>query len=140
MYRTVYLNFLTRIERPLLEKLASELVANNSVSLVSKIYDQYLDLIALEPTLFTLNIKNSFSSYNETSLTESEIRYVLNTISSRIVVLESNLNLFKSTLTKELHGSNSHGLVKFGQGSGIDPSYQVTTITILCTNTKSYIE
>ena len=75
MYRTVYLNFLTRIERPLLEKLASELVANNSVSLVSKIYDQYLDLISLEPTLFTLNIKNSFSSYNEASLTESEIRY-----------------------------------------------------------------
>ena len=83
MYRTVYLNFLTRIERPLLEKLASELVANNSVSLVSKIYDQYLDLISLEPTLFTLNIKNSFSSYNETSLSESEIRYVL---SSHIVV------------------------------------------------------
>ena len=83
MYRTVYLNFLTRIERPLLEKLASELVANNSVSLVSKIYDQYLDLISLEPTLFTLNIKNSFSSYNETSLSESDIRYVL---SSHIVV------------------------------------------------------
>lgn len=75
MYRTVYLNFLTRIERPLLEKLAQELVANNSVSLVSKIYDQYLDLIALEPTLFTLNIKDSFMAYNETSLSESEIRF-----------------------------------------------------------------
>jgi hypothetical protein len=74
LYRTVYLNFLTRIERPLIEKLAQELVANNSVSLVSKIFDQYLDVIALEPSLFTLNIKDSFIGYNETSLSEAQIR------------------------------------------------------------------
>jgi hypothetical protein len=124
MYRTVYLNFLTRIERPLLEKLASELVANNSVSLVSKIYDQYLDLIALEPTMFTLNIKNSFSSYNETSLTESEIRWQKY---FPFLDFESSLIMFCDYWdVKELHGSNSYGLVKFGQGSGVYSSHQVT--------------
>jgi len=85
LYRTVYLNFLTRIERPLIEKLAQELVANNCVSLVSKIYDQYLDVIALEPTLFTLNIKDSFMAYNETSLTEAQIRSFMSTTASGLL-------------------------------------------------------
>lgn len=58
-----------------MEKLAQELVNTNSVSMVSKIYDQYLDVIALEPALFTLNIKDSFMLYNEPSLTEVQIRY-----------------------------------------------------------------
>ena len=65
---------MTRLDRGLMEKLAQELVANNAVSVVAKIYDQYLDVIALEPTLFTLNIKDSFMSYNEVSLTETQIR------------------------------------------------------------------
>lgn len=59
-----------------MEKLAQELVATNSVSMVSKIYDQYLDVISLEPQLFTLNIKDSFMLYNESSLGEAQIRYV----------------------------------------------------------------
>jgi hypothetical protein len=74
LYRSVYLNFVTRIDRTLMEKLAQELVNSNSVSMVSKIYDQYLDVIALEPSLFTLNIKDSFMLYNEPSLSEAQIR------------------------------------------------------------------
>ncbi len=76
LYRTVYLNFVTRIDRPLMEKLAQELVASNSVSMVAKIFDQYLDVISLEQNLFTLNIKDSFSLYNEASLSEAHIRSV----------------------------------------------------------------
>lgn len=58
-----------------MEKLAQELVATNSVSMISKIYDQYLDVIALEPSLFSLNIKDSFSLYNNPALNEQQIRY-----------------------------------------------------------------
>lgn len=58
-----------------METLAQELVKTNSVSMISKIYDQYLDVIALEPSLFTLNIKDSFMLYNEPSLSEAHIRY-----------------------------------------------------------------
>ena len=60
-----------------MEKLAQDLVNSNSVSMVAKIYDQYLDMIALEPGLFTLNIKDSFMLYNEPSLSETQIRYGL---------------------------------------------------------------
>lgn len=74
VYRTAYLHFISRIERPVMEKLAQELVASNSVAMVSKIYDQYLDVIALEPSLFSLNIKDAFSLYNNPALNEQHIR------------------------------------------------------------------
>lgn len=68
------MHFISRIERPVMEKLAQELVASNSVAMVSKIYDQYLDVIALEPSLFSLNIKDAFSLYNNPALNEQHIR------------------------------------------------------------------
>ena len=74
LYRTFYVHFVTRVERPLLEQLAQELQLSSSVSCVSKIYDQYLDLIALEPSLFTLNIPDSLISYNDPTLSETQIR------------------------------------------------------------------
>eukprot|EP00598_Pedospumella_elongata_P001545 CAMPEP_0184981196 /NCGR_PEP_ID=MMETSP1098-20130426/11029_1 /TAXON_ID=89044 /ORGANISM="Spumella elongata, Strain CCAP 955/1" /LENGTH=650 /DNA_ID=CAMNT_0027504739 /DNA_START=110 /DNA_END=2062 /DNA_ORIENTATION=- len=85
LYRTVYLNFVTRIERSLMEKLAQDLVNSNSVSMVSKIYDQYLDVIALEPSLFTLNIKDSFMLYNEPSLSETQIRAFMSRVASGLL-------------------------------------------------------
>jgi len=74
LYRSVYLHFLTRLERPIMEQLAHDLVASNSVSMISKVYDQYLDVIALEPSLFTLNINDSFIAYNDPSLGEQQIK------------------------------------------------------------------
>eukprot|EP01038_Epipyxis_sp_PR26KG_P005707 gene5707-7877_t len=78
LYRSVSINFVTRIERPLLEKFAQELVAANAVPMISKIFDQYLDVIALEPNLFSLNIQDSFVGYNEPSLSEIQIRQYMN--------------------------------------------------------------
>lgn len=72
LYRSVYLHFVTRIERPLMEKFAQDLVAANAASVISKVYDQYLDVIALEPSLFTLNIKDSFVAFNDPSLGTSQ--------------------------------------------------------------------
>lgn len=67
-----------------MEKLAQELVANNSISSISKIYDQYLDVVSLEPNMFTLNIKNAFSLYNEPGLSELQIKYGIVQISMLI--------------------------------------------------------
>ena len=74
LYRSFYINFVSRIERPLMEKFAQQLVTTNSYHYITKVYDQYLDLIALEPHLFTLNIKDSFIAYNDPSLGEPQIR------------------------------------------------------------------
>eukprot|EP01041_Mallomonas_annulata_P003196 gene3196-6307_t len=73
LYRYINLNFVTRIDRILMEKLSQELIATNSYSVISKIYDQYLDLTVLEPSLFTLNILDSFMAYNDPSMNESQI-------------------------------------------------------------------
>lgn len=81
----MYLNFVTRIDRPLLEKLAQELTAHNCVSMVSKIYDQYLDVIALEPGMFTLNIKDAFMRYNEPSLSEAQIRGFMSSVATGLL-------------------------------------------------------
>ena len=75
LYRTFHVNFVTRIERPLLEKLAQDLTTNNAATYVSRVVDQYLDLVALEPNLFSLNIPDSFNAYNDTSLDEAQIRF-----------------------------------------------------------------
>lgn len=85
LYRTFYLHFVSRIERPLLETLAHDLVKVNAASLISKIYDQYLDVIALEPSLFTLNIKNSFVAYNNPNLGEQDIRSYMSQITMGLI-------------------------------------------------------
>ena len=42
--------------------------------MVTKVFDQYLDVIALEPSMFTLNISDSLVAYNDPSLGEAQIR------------------------------------------------------------------
>jgi hypothetical protein len=55
LYSQVYLNFVSRLDRPLMERLARATIASNTYSLVTKVFDQYLDFVTLEPRLFTLN-------------------------------------------------------------------------------------
>jgi hypothetical protein len=74
LYRAVYLNFSTRVERPLLEKFAKDLLAGGCVGTVVRVVDQYLDVIALEPNLFTLNIPRSFEALNAKGTTELQMR------------------------------------------------------------------
>ena len=81
LYRSIFLHFLTKIDRMQLENFAKDLVSTNSVSLISKVYDQYMDIIALEPYLFTLNIKNSFIAYNDPSLQEIHIKQFITRMS-----------------------------------------------------------
>lgn len=85
LYRSVYLNFITRVERPLLEKFAQDLVATNSVGVVTKIVDQYLDVIALEPNLFTLNMHNSFKAYNAKGVSETDIKQFMGRMSEGLL-------------------------------------------------------
>ena len=87
LYRCVYINFVTRIERPLLEKFAQDLSTSGAVGSVAKVFDQYLDVIALEQSLFTLNIPNSFIAYNEPSLSEQQIRGFMSRVASGLLSL-----------------------------------------------------
>jgi hypothetical protein len=57
-----------------MERLAQELVQAEATAAIAKVYDQYMDIIALEPSLFTLNIKDSFMAYNDPAMGEQQIR------------------------------------------------------------------
>lgn len=83
----MYIHFSTRIERSLLEKLAQNLVTSNSVNMVSKIFDQYLDVITLEPNLFHLNVKDSFYSYNIPGIGEQQIKSYMSRVSMGMLSL-----------------------------------------------------
>ena len=42
--------------------------------MVSMVYDEYLDVFALGPTVYTLNLTNSIVAYSDSGLTETAIR------------------------------------------------------------------
>jgi len=72
LYDSMHVNFASTIPRPLLEELASSTLESDSVNLISKIYDQYLNFICLEKDFFSLNHKNSYISFNDPSITDSQ--------------------------------------------------------------------
>lgn len=70
LYKAAYLNFVTRLDRSLLEEFARLVVQSNSVEKVALVFDQYLDYVCLERNLFTLNKTNSYVLYNDPTTTE----------------------------------------------------------------------
>ncbi|CAO1639043.1 unnamed protein product [Sympodiomycopsis kandeliae] len=54
LYESYYINFTSQISRPLLEEFAGKVAKDGTADLVQQVYDQYLDYIVLEPSLFSL--------------------------------------------------------------------------------------
>ena len=52
LYQSYHFNFISPLSRALLEDLAKAALDSNSVSQVTKVYDQYLNFICLEDDLF----------------------------------------------------------------------------------------
>jgi len=71
LYDRIYLNFVSKLDRTLMEEFARLIVQANCLDRIASIHDQYLDFICLEKHLFSLSNKyNSYSSINGSSLTE----------------------------------------------------------------------
>lgn len=70
-----------------MEDLAHGLVANNVAGLISKVYDEYLDVIALDSNLYTLNINESFIAYNDPKMKESDIRQYISRLTIGLISL-----------------------------------------------------
>ncbi|CAO1614546.1 unnamed protein product [Parajaminaea phylloscopi] len=54
LYESYYINFTSSLPRPLLEDFASQVARDGTADQVQQVFDQYLDYIVLEPSLFTL--------------------------------------------------------------------------------------
>ena len=92
LYASIHLNFVTKLERPLMEEFAKLLLQSNNVtttsatvgsplSQIASIHDQYLNYICYEDQLFTLNISNSYIQYNNNQSSEQMIDSYMTNIS-----------------------------------------------------------
>ena len=79
LYDSFHLNLALSCPRPLLELLASNTVASQSVQRIAKVYDQYLSFIALEPSLFSLGMPDAYLQLNDPQAQDTQIEVGLAT-------------------------------------------------------------
>ncbi|KAF1939428.1 SEC1 family transport protein-like protein SLY1 [Clathrospora elynae] len=60
LYENAHVNFLGKIDRPLLEEFAAQTVASGTAEHIAQLFDQTLDYVCLDPDLFSLNMKGIF--------------------------------------------------------------------------------
>lgn len=73
LYDLMYINFATSVPSRLLEQLANGAVKANAVGKVSKIFDEYLSFVALEPTMFSLGLPDCYLSLNDPKSKDAQI-------------------------------------------------------------------
>jgi hypothetical protein len=84
LYDSYYLNFISPISRSKLEAIADAALLSDSANNVKKVYDQYLNFIALEDDFFILREKDkhliSYHAINRSDASDSEITAVIDQI------------------------------------------------------------
>jgi hypothetical protein len=70
LYGRTHLNFVTKLERSMMEDFAKLVVQSGSLENVAGLHDQYLDFVCLEQQLFSLGKKNSYVLYNGSGASE----------------------------------------------------------------------
>ncbi|XP_034432413.1 sec1 family domain-containing protein 1 [Hippoglossus hippoglossus] len=84
LYESYYLNFISAISRSKLEDIASAALAANAVTLVTKVFDQYLNFITLEDDMFILCHQNkeliSYHAINRADIQDTDMEAIMDTI------------------------------------------------------------
>lgn len=80
LYGRSHLNFVTKLDRPLMEDFAKLVVQSGSLETIAGIHDQYLDFVCLEQQLFSLAKKDSFALYNGSGVNEQMIEEAMTDI------------------------------------------------------------
>lgn len=70
LYGKAHLNFVTKLDRTLMEEFAKLVVQSGSLDTIASVHDQYLDYVCMERQLFTLNRLNSYVAMNGSGTTE----------------------------------------------------------------------
>jgi len=73
LYGRSHLNFVTKIDRPLMEDFAKLVVQSGTLETIAGMHDQYLDFVCLEQQLFSLSKNNSYVLYNGSGVSENMI-------------------------------------------------------------------
>jgi hypothetical protein len=80
LYGRSHLNFVTKLDRPLMEDFAKLVVQSGSLESIAGIHDQYLDFVCLEQQLFSLAKKDSYALCNGSGVNEEMIEEAMTDI------------------------------------------------------------
>ncbi|GMH40349.1 hypothetical protein BSKO_08253 [Bryopsis sp. KO-2023] len=80
MYDELHLNFVSRVNRPLLEELAQGMVKGNGVGKIAKVHDQYLAFVSLEKGLFSLGLPDCYMQLNDPGAKDTQIEACVSSI------------------------------------------------------------
>lgn len=80
LYGKAHLNFVTKLDRSLMEDFGKLVVQSGSLDTIASVHDQYLDYVCMERHLFTLQRMNSYVTYNGSNVTEQVIESAMTEI------------------------------------------------------------
>jgi sec1 family domain-containing protein 1 len=80
LYSRAHLNFVTKLDRTLMEDFAKLVVQSGSLESIASVHDQYLDFVCLEKRLFSLHKTNSYAIYNGSGTTEQMMEQAMTDI------------------------------------------------------------
>jgi hypothetical protein len=80
LYGRAHLNFVTKLDRALMEDFAKLVVQSGSLDQVASVHDQYLDYVCMENQLFTLHHPNSYVTYNGGGASDAVIEEAMTAI------------------------------------------------------------
>ncbi|KAJ3697268.1 hypothetical protein LUZ61_000973 [Rhynchospora tenuis] len=93
LYDSFHLNFSSSLPRPLLDRLATQTVQTDSAARISKLYDQYLEFISLEESLFSLGQADTYLQLNDPKAGDQEIEAMIEKIVSGIFCVLATLGV-----------------------------------------------
>jgi len=74
LYSPAYINFLSSIPRPLLEDFATQTAQAGTSEQIGQVFDQHLNFIVSEPSLFSLGMGNkSYFTMNSAQTSDDDI-------------------------------------------------------------------
>lgn len=80
LYGKTHLNFVTKLDRSLMEEFAKLVVQSGSLQTIAGVHDQYLDFVCLEQQLFSLSMKDSYALYNGSGASEEMMEEAMTNI------------------------------------------------------------
>jgi hypothetical protein len=80
LYGRAHLNFVTKLDRSLMEEFAKLVVQTGSLESIASVHDQYLDYVCMEKRLFSLHKVNSYVTYNSSGTTEEMMEQAMTDI------------------------------------------------------------
>jgi len=80
LYARAHLNFVTKLDRALMEEFAKMVVQTGTLDIIASVHDQYLDYVCLEKRLFSLHKVDSYATYNSSGTSEAVVEQAMTDI------------------------------------------------------------